>query len=259
MSIMPGYTLSIKSFIHALDLYTGYVIMIVEIQKKIDYQFIDVSLLRRALTHPSARHEKNLEEDNQRLEFLGDAVIGLLTAEFGHHEYKYMQEGQLTMLRSGAASTGALASIARSLTLGAYLDLGKGEENNGGRDRDNNLADALEAMMGACYLDGGLVAARRVFARLFQPMLERNSASVLHRNPKGELQELAQARGLPNPEYRVISEEGPAHRPTFVVQATLEEGRSALGEGNSKRAAEVLAADRLLEIMRQPTGSEGVS
>lgn len=224
--------------------------MMEEIQEKIDYHFTDDGLLRRALTHPSARHEKNLDDDNQRLEFLGDAVIGLLSAEFGYHQYKHMQEGQLTMLRSGAASTGALAAIARSLTLGAYLDLGKGEENSGGRERDNNLADTLEAIMGACYLDGGMAAARHVFSRLFQPMLEQNSASVLHRNPKGELQELAQSMGWPNPEYRVLSEEGPAHQPTFVVQATLGYDKTARGEGNSKRSAETQAATRLLDLMR---------
>lgn len=223
--------------------------MIEEIQDKINYRFAEIDILRRALTHPSARHEKNLDEDNQRLEFLGDAVIGLLTAEFGYHRYTHMQEGQLTMLRSGAASTGALAGLARSLQLGAHLDLGKGEENSGGRDRDNNLADAVEAIMGACYLDGGMSAARQVFARLFQPMLERNSASVLHRNPKGELQEFVQGRGLANPEYTIISDEGPAHRPTFVVQVSLDDGNMATGTGNSKRAAEVDAAAKLLELL----------
>jgi ribonuclease III len=220
--------------------------MMKELQEKINYHFIEIEILRRALTHPSARHESNLDEDNQRLEFLGDAVIGLLTAEFGYHRYKHMQEGQLTMLRSGAASTGALAGLARSLQLGAYLELGKGEENSGGRDRDNNLADALEALIGACYLDGGMAAARQVFAKIFQPMLERNSAHVLHRNPKGELQERAQAQGWPNPEYTILSEEGPAHRPTFIVQVETADGRTATGSGNSKRAAEVEAANALL-------------
>lgn len=229
--------------------------MMKELQDKINYQFTKIEFLRWALTHPSARHENNLDEDNQRLEFLGDAVIGLLTAEFGYHHYKHMQEGQLTMLRSGAASTGALAVLARSLQLGSYLELGKGEENSGGRDRDNNLADALEAIMGACYLDGGMAAARQVFARLFQPVLALNSASVLHRNPKGELQERVHAQGLPNPEYTIMSEEGPAHRPTFVVRVNIGDDKVATGSGNSKRAAEVEAALALLSLLDEsPAG-----
>ena len=171
------------------------------LEKILGYRFRDRSLLEAALTHPSWRHEKGesarAEADNQRLEFLGDAALGLVAAHSLFTTHPDAAEGDLTRLRAQLVSTKNLAQVARQLGLGPWLRLGKGEENNGGRDRDSNLADVVEALLGAAFLDGGLKAASPLFAHWFlsdaPPQLGEGSD---HENAKGALQEKLQQSGL---------------------------------------------------------------
>lgn len=220
--------------------------MLDTLQTSLDYTFRDTNFLHLALVHPSARNEWALPDDNQRLEYLGDAVLGLIAAEHGYRMNATLDEGQLTMMRSNISSTEALAAIARRTGLGRHLVLGKGEESSGGREKDNNLADTLEAVIGASYLDGGLEAARRIFARLFIPFMEDIAAASTSDNPKGRLQEWTQARGLPPPRYEIQAEEGPPHQKTFVMEVRAGDELSAHGRGSNKRSAEADAARNLL-------------
>lgn len=221
-------------------------IMMESLQAALDYTFTDVNLLHLALTHPSARYEWMLPDDNQRLEFLGDAVLGLIAAEHGYRMDGALNEGNLTSMRSALSNTSTLATIARQIGLGQFLVLGKGEESSGGRDKENNLADALEAVIGACYLDGGLDASRRVFRRLFLPLLTREPVPCAQDNPKGRLQEWTQSKGLPPPQYELVSEQGPAHQKTFIIKVMAGQNHVATGAGNSKRSAEADAARNLI-------------
>jgi len=218
-----------------------------KLEQAIGYTFLTRGLLDQAFIHPSARHELNLTADNQRMEYLGDAVLGLVAAEYGYHHHAGHDEGRLTMLRSALASTSSLAETARALGLGALLVLGRGEESSGGREKESNLADALEAVIGACYLDGGLGAARRVFEALFQPAIERIDQLIPEDNPKGRLQEWAQQRGLSCPVYTVLEEEGPSHQRRYTVEVRVGTFPAALGNGSAKRIAEAAAARTLME------------
>jgi len=210
------------------------------------YRFQNQDLLQLALTHPSARYERNLPDDNQRLEYLGDAVLGLAAANYLYHHFRELPEGQLTMLRSNLTSTTTLAEMARNNGLGPLLALGRGEEQSGGREKSNNLADTLEAVIGAIYLDGTMAAVEDVFSRLFVPLLDGATTSPSSANYKGILQEWAQKAGLPCPGYSVVEEAGPAHLRLFSIEVQLVDGRKATGQGSTKRAAEQEAAMKLL-------------
>lgn len=196
-----------------------------------------------ALTHRSFRFEsEGVEMDNQRLEFLGDAILGMIAAVHLYRVLEESDEGVLTRLRSRLTSGKMLARIAESVELGAELDIGKGEERTGGRSRPSNLADALEAVLGAVYLDGGLKAAEKVFAKLFLPVLHEYRLDAWHDNPKGRLQEFSQQKWHVAPRYRVVRESGPSHKRSFVVDVVLNGAVAGRGEGTSKRAAEMNAA-----------------
>lgn len=214
------------------------------IEDRLQYAFRDPSLLQAALTHPSFAAEAGAGSgpDNQRLEFLGDAVLGVIAAEWLMEHCLDWKEGQLTQVRSRLTNTETLAGTARRIRLGDELRLGRGEEASGGRDRDAALADALEAILGAVWLDGGLEAVRCLFPALFGPDIDGALTAGGEDNPKGELQESLQGarRGLPR--YELISEEGPPHQPSFTVRVSC--GESVLGEGRgaSKREAETAAA-----------------
>lgn len=216
-----------------------------ELERDIGYRFKDPALLRLALTHPSARSELNLDDDNQRLEFIGDAVLGLLAAEYGYTQFREMDEGDLTVLRSSVTRTATLSEVGRALGLGAHLILGHGEAANGGADRARNLADAAEALVGAVYLDGGLPSARIVFERLFAPRIDPRPDTGAA-NPKGLLQELVMKRGWPMPDYAVVTAEGPSHQRHFTIRVRIGNEHEATGTGRSKQAAEVDAAARML-------------
>ena len=218
------------------------------LEKTLGYAFNKRELLVTALTNPSYRADHAAEgvSDNQRLEFLGDAVFGLLTAQQVFERYADEDEGGLTVRRSHLASGRALAELARRIGLGQYLRLGKGDEAAGGRDKDKSLTDAMEAVFGAAWCDGGIKAVKRIFAKLMdgEPGVPLD---VWAENPKGRLQELAQRNAWPDsPSYELIEVTGPSHAPAYTVKAKVCGGHEAVGDGRTKRAAEVSAAQALL-------------
>jgi ribonuclease-3 len=219
------------------------------LEDSIAYTFSDRSLLEMALTLPSYRIDSQGEcPDNQRLEFLGDAVLGLVCAQLLYETYPDIGEGPLTTLRSQMASGRTLADIAREIQLGACLRIGRGEERQGGRERDGALADALEALFGAIWLDGGIDAVRNTVLCLIG-IPAPDSCDDNNRNPKGELQEYVQQHGLPLPEYAVIDTSGPTHAPSYCVRVSCN-NLEAEAEGGNKRLAERNAAELLLEMLR---------
>lgn len=221
-------------------------------QQQIGYAFRDQGLLVRALTHPSFVHEHPDEGlDNQRLEFLGDAVLDLAVGEWIFHQYPEFREGEMTRLRAVLVCEETLARLATQLQLGSLLRLGRGEEERGGRERAANLADALEALIGALYLDGGLEPAQRFVRQLMAPMAEAILANEADKDAKSRLQEWAQAEMGVTPRYRIVAEHGPDHAKTFVAEVLLGDRVAGRGEGRSKQAAERSAAE---DALRQVLG-----
>ena len=220
------------------------------LESRIGYSFKKQELLVRALTHPSYRHERKEETDNQRLEFLGDSVLNLVTAEYLFERNPDSQEGDLSKLRSQLTHNETLAKIGAELNLGTYLHLGKGEDERGGRERPSNLADAVEAVIGAVYLDSGIIAARKIFRKLFMPRIATIQAPGYF-NPKGALQEIAQIQFKCIPEYKLIDEKGPAHAPTYTVEVSLKGKVLAKGSGPNKREAEKEAARQAIEQVKK--------
>jgi ribonuclease III len=219
-----------------------------ELEKRIGYRFSRRGLLEAALTHRSFRFENSgVKVDNQRLEFLGDAVLGLLTAAHFYTRFEHKDEGGLTTLRSQLTSGRALAHIARGINLGEYLKVGKGEERSGGRHRLSSLADALEAVVGAAYLDGGMKACQKLFGTLFLPSIETIDQDMWASNPKGKLQEYCQRRWKSGPHYRTVRREGPAHAAVFTAEVTVNGGQQGSGKGPNKQEAETHAAADLLK------------
>ena len=221
-------------------------------EARLGYVFRDRELLRTALTSPSFRAGRVVGAipDNQRLEFLGDAVLGLLAAQSLYDRYLAEDEENLTVRRSLQVNRGALANLARRLGLGACLRIGQREEENGARDQDRMLADALEAVFGAIWREGGWDAVWRVYRRL-DP--EEEEAVPWRGNPKGALQELAQRHAWPNsPTYELIGRSGPDHGPVYTVRVRVAGGHEAEGEGRTKRAAETAAAQALLCRLAPP-------
>lgn len=219
------------------------------LEDRIGYKFRNPLLLAEALTHPSLRHETQRHHfDNQRLEFLGDAVIQLVITEhlFGH--FKDEAEGKLTKLRARLVSREALTVHAAALDLGGYLMMGRGEEASGGRERNSTLADAFEALVGAIYLDSELATTRRFILEQAARDLAQVVEEPVDVNPKGQLQELLQAISPRSPAYEVLSQSGPEHEKTFVVRALWEGITLGEGTGRSKKQAETAAA---VEAMRQ--------
>ena len=211
------------------------------------------SLLEKSLTHRSFANERDLDENYERLEFLGDTVVGLITAEWLYRRHPDLAEGDLSKLKGYVVSEPVLARQAEMLGLGEILRLGVGEERSGGRRKRSLLADTLEAVLGAVFLDGGLAAARRVFL----PFLEQASGapeSDLH-DAKTELQELVQGEGGGLPEYRHISEEGPDHRKRFHVECWVSGRRAGAGEGGTKKEAEQRAARAAVENLGKQDSS----
>ena len=224
-----------------------------ELELRLGHQFQDQGLLREALTHGSATAlKRQRRRTNERLEFLGDRVVGLAVAELLIRRYPDEPEGALSSRLSGLVSERALAEAARELDLGAWLEVARSEEEAGGRERPAILADALEAVLGAVYLDGGWEAAAALVRRRVEPRLETMVGPP--RDAKTALQEWTQSRGLGLPEYRVTRTSGPAHAPTFEIAASLGDLASATATGGSKRAAEQAAAEQLLA--RLSAGSE---
>ena len=215
--------------------------------------------LAEALTHPSYSNEQRRGQrmDNQRLEFLGDAVLGLCVTELLMARFPNANEGELSLIRSSLVSTDALAYWAREVDLGAALRLGRGADLAREREQKNVLADAVEAVVGAVHVDRGLDAARAlVLAIVSEPLGRVESVPSLGRDPKSALQEHVQASGSPSPRYRVVSSQGPDHDREFVVAVEVEGEPLAEGRGRSKKLAEQAAARAALAHLGVPHGDD---
>ena len=212
-----------------------------EFQQNIGYQFKQEALLRQALTHSSYAHEKNLKElmDNERLEFLGDAVLEVVSSEFLFKNHPEMNEGQMTKLRASLVCEQSLATCARELELGKFLLLGNGEDLTGGRERDSILSDAWEALIGAMYLDGGFTSAKEFILKYVLTDIEHKK---LFYDSKTMLQELIQNKYKQSLHYVLLSEDGPDHNKIFTVQAYMDDTPLLTGKGRTKKAAEQNAA-----------------
>jgi len=221
------------------------------LEQRIGYKFRNPLLLAEALTHPSLGHETQRRHfDNQRLEFLGDAILQLVITEHLYSSFAREAEGQLTKLRSRLVSREALKQHAAALDLGRYLMLGRGEEASGGRARDSTLADAFEALVGAIYLDSDLATVRHIVLTAMGPELAQLAQDPVDVNPKGHLQELLQAISPRSPVYELISQSGPEHEKTFVVRVVWEGMALGQGTGRSKKHAETAAAVEALRAER---------
>jgi ribonuclease III len=258
---------------------------VVLLEQRIDYRFRDRTLLERALTHrswsaerPSHRavieraesdnstvipHRREPERrwDNEQLEFLGDAVLGFIVSEALLKQYPEADEGQLSQWKAHLVNAGFLFQCARSLQLGDYLLLGKGEERNGGRERRTLLANAFEAVIAAIYLDGGFEPAQKfIFSCVLTRLGDEShlSSSELS-NYKSILQEEAQAQGLPTPKYTIVGTSGPEHAKVFTVEVVIGSGLRSRATGSSKKAASQLAAQALIEQLRsgEPQSGKG--
>lgn len=217
---------------------------LIELSGRLGVEFNDYSLLSRALTHRSYLNENpgSILEDNERLEFLGDAVIDFIVAGYLYHRFPEMDEGELTALRAALVRAETLAQFARAVDLGLYLRLGYGEEESGGRDRTPLLCATFEAVIGAIYLDRGLERARPIVEGHIRPMLEQIQAGSLHKDAKSEFQVWAQARFNITPHYRVVDSEGPDHARIFTVRALVGDEMWGEGRGRSKQVAAQAAA-----------------
>lgn len=213
------------------------------LEARIGHSFHDRSLLTQALTHASLGYEtQHAQPDNQRLEFLGDAVIQLLLSEILFQRFPEADEGLLTKVRAQLVSTKALANVGRQIQLGGFLLMGRGEESHGGRERDSSLADAMEALVGAVFVDGGMEGARTLAQQLFLPEILKLGETPVDQNPKGQLQEILQAVSAQSPTYKIVDQSGPDHAKCFVAVVVWGERELGRGLGKSKKEAEVEAA-----------------
>jgi ribonuclease-3 len=223
-----------------------------EFQKRLEYAFRDPELLRLALTHPSVAHELNAPlQTNQRLEFLGDAVLQLVLTRELYDKFPRSEEGPLTKARARLVNRRSLAERGRDVGIGQYLIVSRGEEMHGGRERASALADAFEALVGAVFLDGGFDLAREFILRVFHGVLTELNVIPMIDNPKGELQEKLQAISPEAPHYHVVSTTGPDHDRVF--ECTVHHGGAELarGSGKSKKLAESVAALAALQMLRE--------
>lgn len=225
----------------------GYTIK--ELERRIGYQFRDISLLKRALTHSSFTNEQKINRtgDYERLEFLGDAVLELTSSEYLFREHPEVPEGELTKMRASMVCEPALAFCARDLELGKFIRLGKGEENTGGRERDSIISDVMEAVTGAIYLDGGMEPAREFINRFILSDLEDKR---LFYDSKSNLQEVIQGKLKKEFWYELIEESGPEHNKVYRVSVQMEDEVLGEGTGRTKKAAEQQAAYKALLLLR---------
>lgn len=221
-----------------------------EFEEKIGYCFQDSSLLMQALTHSSYANEHHLGKraDNERLEFLGDAVLEIVSSEFLFHRYPEYPEGELTRMRASMVCEPTLAFCTRDLKLGKYLRLGKGEAQTGGRERKSILSDALEAVIGAIYLDGGFANAKEFIMKFVLNDLDNRQ---LFYDSKTILQETVQANFKGGLTYRLIDEKGPDHNKSFSSAVYIGDKRYGTGEGKTKKAAEQEAAYQSILMLRE--------
>jgi ribonuclease-3 len=220
-----------------------------ELETRLGFEFRDKSLLQRALIHRSYlnEHPECLLEDNERLEFLGDAVLDFVTGAYLYHRFPELREGPLTNLRSMLVRRSTLARFARQLNLGGCMLMGHGEAESGGRHRPANMCAAFEALIGALYLDQGLDSVRRLLEPLILPEISRALQESLEKDPKSHLQELAQARMHQTPRYATVAESGPDHAKQFTVEVVIGDQVYGQGQGPSKQLAAQAAARSALE------------
>ncbi|WP_461505317.1 ribonuclease III [Pseudothermotoga elfii] len=229
--------------------------ILIDFMEKIGYRFYEPELLYNALCHSSYAHEQKQRgrkdvESNERLEFLGDAVIDLLLAEYLYLEFPEASEGVMAKVKAAIASEEALAQIARDINLGRYMFLGRGEEVSSGRKRDSLLADMLEAVVAAVYIDGGLTAVKKVLLSYFAKYAKEVVEGKIVFDYKTSLQEITQARYRKLPEYVLVNEKGPSHMKKFTVELRLSGKLIAVGEGPSIKEAEKEAARRAIEKLK---------
>lgn len=219
------------------------------LEDRLGYQFKNQSLLENAMTHSSYANEHRSAgvSSNERLEFLGDSILGMVVADHLFREHPQMPEGELTRTRAALVCEGSLFEVARSLDLGRYLRLGKGEDAGGGRERPSILADATEALLAAVYLDGGIAQARRLIRAL---ILDREQEKAVDRDYKTALQELVQRTPGSTISYQLVWETGPDHCRIFVMQVSVGGTVVGKGEGHTKKAAEQNAARAAIEKLK---------
>jgi ribonuclease-3 len=229
-----------------------------ELAQRLGHAFARPERLAAALTHRSFSAEAGQPElaESQRLEFLGDAVLGAISAEWLVTQRPDWREGPLTKVRSRLTNAATLARVARRLDLGRYLRVGRGEEQDGGRAKESLLADTLEAVLGALWLDGGAAAVRPVFAQWFAAEIETALVAGRDDNPKGELQEWLQRERRENPRYEVVEETGPSHDLVFRVDVFRGAERLGQGAGSTKRQAEMNAARQALEKLAEKPAAD---
>jgi ribonuclease-3 len=212
----------------------------------IEYTPKDTRLFECAVTHSSTGKKEN----NERLEFLGDAVIELVVSDLLFHHYPNKDEGELTKLRAELVCEPSLLSFAAHLKLGEYIVVGKSEEKSGGKNKTSILSDAVEAIVGAIYLDGGMDAAAKVVEVIYRHLLELKKQNRLYKDTKTELQELLQKRGKDAAKYALYAQAGPPHDPTFFISVEIEGKIMGRGQGQTKKAAEQMAAKEALKTLK---------
>lgn len=224
--------------------------ILVELESKIKYQFCDPTILLHALTHSSYANEMRMQrgDNNERLEFLGDAVLELVTSEYVYKEYKEVTEGDLTKFRASIVCEQTLSACARDIGLGQFLLLGKGEDSSGGRGRDSILSDSMEAVIGAIYLDGGFTNAKEFIHKF---ILDNLNNKDLFFDSKTILQEIVQNDNHNQKiHYRLVSEDGPDHHKTFTIAVSIGSEEIGCGVGRTKKAAEQEAAYQAIQKLR---------
>jgi len=213
-----------------------------ELSRRLGYSFKNPSYLKKALTHRSCG-----QDDNERLEFLGDAIVNFVIAEMLYHQYPTAKEGELSRWRASLVNREMLGELARKFQVGRYLFLGLGELKSGGKERLSILSCAMEAIIGAIYLDGGFHAACECLVKWFMPLLSSLSSVAHHKDPKTLLQEYLQSKHFPLPTYQIESIEGEAHQQTFIVSCTIDGiDDKIVGRGSSRRKAEQESATLML-------------
>ena len=222
-----------------------------QLQKAIGYEFRKPELLKQAMTHKSYAAEWNVEYDNQRLEFFGDAVVELVLTRHLYFRYPDLQEGDLTKMRSATVNQDSLARLARRIELGKYILFGRGEIDSHGGERDSTLSDAFEALAGAIYLDGGYEAAEGFILKIFQECIPDPRQMLGTLNPKGLLQEYTQAECGHAPSYQVLNVSGPQHEPCFEVAVLLDGELLGTGKAQNRKNAEQAAALQALNVLKQ--------
>ena len=218
-----------------------------QLQNKTNYTFSDISLLEAAVTHRSAGMK-----NNERSEFLGDSILGFIIADHLFHQFPAADEGQLSRLRASLVKKETLAEIGKSLSIGNYLKLGRGELRSGGHARDSIFADAVEAVIAAIYLDAGYQKARDFIFELFQKRLEEVTLAKGRKDPKTRLQEYLQSQQIELPVYEIVESSGPDHRQHFKVSCSIKNPKLlTIGTGSTRRKAEQDAAEKMLEHYEQ--------